>query len=165
MTAWTNSDGLKVKFGLDEAKKAKEGMIPSANGTDKTIEADIVGVDLTSSSAVLNGGGVPSVILPAGALIRRATLIPSVAFTSGGSATLNIGLNKVSDDTALDADGIDATIALTAIDAVGEQVACDGALVGGVALTADAYLVADYDTAAFTAGRAKLIIELVIPDA
>jgi hypothetical protein len=165
MTAWTNSDGLKVKFGLDESKKAKEGMIPSANGTDKTIEADIVGVDLTATSATLNGGGVHSVVIPAGALIRRATLITEVAFTSGGSATLNLGLKKISDDTELDHDGIDATIALTAIDAVGETVTCDGALVAGVALTADAYLVADYDTAAYTAGRAKLIIEIVMPDA
>lgn len=163
MTAWTNNDGLKVKFGLDEAKKAKEGMAPAANGTDKVIIADVVGTDLTSTAAALNGGGVPSVILPAGSLIRRATLITEVAFT-GSSSTLNLGLKKVSDDTELDHDGIDATIALTAMDAVGEQVACDGALVGGVALTADAYLCADYDTAAFTAGRGKLIIELVMPD-
>jgi hypothetical protein len=162
MTAWTNSDGLRVKFGLDESKKAKEGSQSGANGTDNLVIADVVGTDLTSASAVLNGGGVSAVVIPAGAILRRATFVTEVAFTSGGSATLNLGLAKF-DGTTYDADGIDATVALTAIDAIGETVTCDGALVGG-ALAYDCILVADYDTAAFTAGRGKLFIELIYPD-
>jgi hypothetical protein len=159
MTTWTNSDGLRVNFGLDEAKKARAGS-PMPAGAFKTYEFDIVGTELGSASAFINGSY--TVIIPAGAIVQNATLITEVIFT-GSSSTLNLGLAKINGDT-YDADGIDATIALTAIDAVGETVACDGALVG-VALAHDSVLVADYDTAAFTAGRGKLIVNVLIPDA
>ena len=86
----------------------------------------------------------------------------ATAFTSGGSATLGIGAYN-SAGSAIDADGIDATIALTAINATTKAVACDGALVGGAVMTgaADAYIKANYGTAAFTAGAAKLVITYI----
>jgi len=64
-----------------------------------------------------------------------------------------------------DADGIDATIALSAINAIGEHVACDGALVGSnAAFTAGTgdrplFVSCSYGTAAFTAGNADLVIK------
>ena len=91
----------------------------------------------------------------------------TTAFTSGGSATLTMGLwNDDGDGTysVYDADGIDATIALTAIDAIGDHVLCDGAKVGsGSGVLAgtgsrDLYVSALYATAAFTAGEAELAI-------
>lgn len=160
MPIWTNSDGLMVRLGLSEVDLARAGS-PAQSGIYKTIVADIVGTKMTSASALIEG--VPGVILPAGAIVQSAKFITEVIFT-GSSSTLNIGLAKAVDNSTYDADGIDATIALTAIDAVGETVTCDGALVG-VALAYNSVLVADYDTAAFTAGRGKLVIELLIPDA
>lgn len=98
--------------------------------------------------------------LPANSFIVKATLEVTTAFTSGGAATLTIGLVEP-DGTAIDADGIDAAIALTAIDAVGERVLCDGALVGALAGigTAAGQIIATFGTAAFTAGAARLIVE------
>jgi hypothetical protein len=99
--------------------------------------------------------------IPAGSYITGASLVVTTAFTSGGSATLNIGLYNAA-GTAIDADGIDATVAVADL-AANKAVACNGALVGGTATVgaADAYVSWDYDTAAFTAGAAKLVIEYI----
>ena len=68
------------------------------------------------------------------------------------------------DGTVVDADGIDATIALAAL-AANKAVACDGAAAGGTATVGanDVYIEAIYGTAAFTAGEAKLVIEYIEP--
>ena len=101
--------------------------------------------------------------IPAGSYITGAHLIVTTAFTSGGSATLTIGTYTQA-GAAVDADGIDAAVALAAIGA-DKAVACDGAAVGGTATVggADVYVEAIYGTAAFTAGEAKLVIEYIEP--
>lgn len=112
------------------------------------------------------------VAVPAGAIIQSCTLRVTEAFV-GATATLDIGwyyINSSGALTALDADGIDAAIAVTAIDAIGDTIVCDGALAGASALgdqlaeTASSYFVgASYNTAAFTAGEAELSIEWYMP--
>ncbi len=95
--------------------------------------------------------------IPANARIARATLRVITAFAGGTS--YNLGLSQ-SDGTVIDADGIDAAVALTAIDAIGDVVLCDGALVGtlvGIGSAAGQLLVAA--TGTFTAGKAQLEIE------
>ena len=61
------------------------------------------------------------------------------------------------------AQGIDVAIAVADINAIGEVVACNGSYVAGVTTvgSANAYVSLDYDTAAFTAGAAKLVIEYI----
>jgi hypothetical protein len=110
--------------------------------------------------------------IPANARIKTATLRVLVPFAGGTS--YNIGLNEP-DGTVIDADGIDAAIALTAIDAVGETVICDGELVqsftidatGGVTeapshlqptIGAEDGQVVIAATGTFTAGKAALEI-------
>lgn len=89
--------------------------------------------------------------------IVSATLRVITAFAGGTS--YNIGLNEP-DGTVVDADGIDAAIALTAIDAVGETVLCDGALVANTAgIGAADVQVVIVATGTFTAGKAVLDIE------
>ncbi len=98
--------------------------------------------------------------IPAGSLIKRADLVMTTAAT-GASSTLTIGTYNAA-GTAIDADGIDATIALTAIDADGDTVRCDGAhLTTGGYISANAYIGAIYGTAVFTAGVGKLYIEYI----
>jgi hypothetical protein len=101
-------------------------------------------------------------MIPAGAIIVNADLVITDAATSGGSATLTIGTYNAA-GTVVDADGIDAAIALTAIDADGDVVQCDGAQVSGVVTVGSApvYIGALYGTAAFTAGSAVLIVEYI----
>ncbi len=165
-TIYTNSDGLQIRFGTDEAQVARSGSVSPA-GAYKTFT-----YDLQWGATGSSGGYMPllaenslslnrtnAVALPAGWLLKSATLITEVAFTSAGSPVLDIGLSK-EDGTVIDEDGIDVAIAMTAIDAIGETVACDGALVGTV-LAFNSYLTVEVDTADYTAGRAKLIIELM----
>lgn len=92
--------------------------------------------------------------IPANARIKSATLTVVEAFAGGTS--YDIGLIQP-DGTAIDAAGIDDDVLLAAINAVGETVACDGALVGNTAGigTADAQLIVTA-TGTFTAGKARL---------
>lgn len=95
--------------------------------------------------------------LPANSRIIKATLRVHVAFAGGTS--YNIGL-KQADGTVIDVDGIDAAVALTAIDAIGETVICDGALVNNTAgIGTAAGVVEVAATGTFTAGKATLEIE------
>lgn len=92
--------------------------------------------------------------IPANSWIKEAQLRVHTAFAGGTS--YDIGLTEP-DGTAIDADGIDAAVALTAIDAAGETVSCDGALVGntaGIGAAAGQIVVAA--TGTFTAGKATL---------
>jgi len=156
--SYTNADGLRVLTGLDMAAEKAQGV--SASGMSQVLVMDItltaLGTSFGSSNIDLNNP-----YIPAGSLIKRADLVMTTAGTSGGSATLTIGTYN-SAGTAIDADGIDATVALTAIDAIGETVRCDGAhLTTGGYVAENAYIGAIYATAAFTAGVGKLYIEYI----
>lgn len=95
--------------------------------------------------------------LPANSRIIKATLRVLIAFAGGTS--YNIGVTQP-DGTAIDADGIDAAIALTAIDAVGETVLCNGALVNNLdGIGTAAGQVDIVATGTFTAGKAVLSVE------
>lgn len=159
MTVTANADGLNQAYGLDASKKGRGGAVKTF-GTLNQIKVLIDTAVQTNLTAGTTGAAVDprdGTVLPAGAIITKATFYTEVAFT-GSSSTLDIGLQKL-DGTELDYDGIDAAVALTAIDAVGEQVACDGALVGGVALTAAGIPYVKAGTAAFTAGRGVLVVD------
>ena len=162
---WTNDDGLNIKFGTERAVVSPSGAV-STMGDEAQAVFKITGTDVGSSDALLEAH--PTVGLPDGAHIISATLYVTTAFTSGGAATLSIGLwNDDGDGTysVNDADGIDSAVAITAIDAIGDHVACDGALVGSgaaaLAGTGDRplYPSVSYGTAAFTAGEADLVIK------
>ena len=95
--------------------------------------------------------------IPANARIISAT--PRVITAFAGGTSYDVGLYD-EDGNAIDADGIDDDILLAAINAVGETVVCDGALVGntaGIGTTAGQVVVAA--TGTFTAGKATLVIE------
>jgi hypothetical protein len=158
MATWTNSDGLEVRFGLDRTTENVTGV--TAVTPFKHIKHKIVGADLpdTDNGAV----DADAAFIPAGSVITRAFVYVTDEF-AGATATMDIGL-KVAAGTAISADGIDADIAVTALDALGDTIICDGAYIAdgdltGVRLTADAYISVSYETAAFTAGEAILVVE------
>jgi chitinase len=70
-----------------------------------------------------------------------------------------------SDGTEIDLDGIDVDIALAAINAVGERVICDGALVNGLqgigTAAGQVVVVESSGSNPYTAGKATLVIEYV----
>ena len=157
---WVNDDGLVVRFGTEQGTADKAGS-PRTAGDVSELVVKITGTDVPSTDAPVS----TQVGIPDGAYLMSATLYVSTAFTSGGAATLDIGLfNDDGDGTysANDADGIDAAIAITAIDADDDEIACDGALVGTtLAGTGDRplYVSYGYGTAAYTAGEAELVIQ------
>ena len=156
--SYVNADGLEVLTAGEQGTPAKRGT--SLSSQKKSLVMNITGTEVPSSVATPQDHDA---FIPAGSYITGAHLIVSTAFTSGGSATLTIGTYTQA-GAAVDADGIDAAIALAAIGA-DKAVACDGAAVGGTATVggADVYVEAIYGTAALTAGEAKLVIEYIEP--
>jgi hypothetical protein len=71
--------------------------------------------------------------IPANSFIVSATLRVIEAL-DGSTPTLTLGLQE-KDGTEIDNDGIDVAIAESAVDAIGETVLCNGALVAGLAGT------------------------------
>ena len=154
--SYTNADGLLVLTNGAAGTPADNGI---AEYGKKFLVVDIA--DATEIGTAAAAPAANDAFIPAGSYITGAHLVVTTAFTSGGSAALNVGLYTAA-GVAIDADGIDATVAVADL-AANKAVACDGALVGGTATvgTADAYVSWDYDTAAFTAGAAKLVIEYI----
>lgn len=157
--AWTNEDGLIVRFGTEKAEVNKTGS--TAENAHKTLVHKFTYADVadTDTAAV----GPNDAFIPAGSVITRAALYVTTAFV-GATAVLDVGL-KVAAGTNTDDDGILST-GIATIDAVGDVVIGDGALVlqetgdlTAVRFTADQYVMTTYDTAAFTAGEATLVIE------
>ena len=160
--SWTNSDGLVVRFGTDKGTEKNSGT--TEDGVHRTLVhkfafGDIANTDVTAADP-------ESPFIPADSVITRATLYVTTAFV-GATATLDIGL-KVAAGTNTDDDGIDGLIAVTALDAIGDTINCNGAYVAsvgnltGLRITADQYIMTTWDTAAFTAGAATLVVEYLL---
>lgn len=164
---WTNSDGLVVGFGTHTNDNDVAGVVGS--GAAKTMVVELK--DATALEAV---GSVTtasinpqSVMLPRGSRILEASFTVTTAFATSASGTLEIGTHSAAavDD---DPNGIDDAVAVTALDAVGATVACNGALVGGVttagaASTSDVHVTFAYGTGVFTAGAGVLTLRYIEP--
>lgn len=162
--SWTNPDGLVVYFGKRYTENDIAASVEPANGL-KTVIIHVRGEDIPASvaDAATLAADPRSVLIPAGAVIKSATLLVTETFT-GSSSTLDIGLTSNA-GVVSDMNGIDAAIALSALDA-NDLVKCDGALVfptAAAALATAQKVVFGYGTAAFTAGAAKLTVEYFEP--
>lgn len=157
MGTWTNNDGLYIRMGTDEATATLGGEFPTPVAGMHVAEVRITLTGLALTSSVMAN----TTIIPSGATIHKVEVIAETAATSGGSAALNVGLHRLDRTTAIDADGLVAALALTAIDTLGETSELHkgstgaGALIG-TELTNPGVIVADYDTAAYTAGEALI---------
>lgn len=156
---WNNADGLQVMYGTEQGRANRVGTVKTFGPRNSVkVVIDVVNSNLVSGTTGARVALVDNLVIPQGALITSARLTVLTAFTSSGSGTLDIGLAKL-DGTELDFDGIDAAIATSALNAVGKTVACDGALINGVALTAPGVAYIKAGTAAFQLGKAEVIIE------
>lgn len=159
--AWTNNDGLYIKYGAEEANVGGGGEY-RWNGPFTELEFDVQWNKLNAFGTVTILD--ETVRIPSGVILTYAEFEPTIGFTSGGAATISFGLYDTDRTTAYDEDGIDATIALTAIDAVGETVTCDGALVNTKLSNDTPCLVtATVGTANYTAGQGKLRLRYFVP--
>lgn len=121
MSAWTlgvNDDGLRIKFGTQEADKASGGF--SVTGGDhEYIEMDLDWTEMLSATTAIVGSvgnpGAFGVELPEGARLLKIETEVEEVFTNGGTlgtATVVLGTKKSSDrSTELDHDGLLTTAA------------------------------------------------------
>lgn len=153
MGTWLNSDGLYIKYDRNAAEmgKAHEFRHDGPYHVMELVLDDLT--ELADTSAIIDDNA----FIPKNARIERVDVVTETAVTSGGSAVLNVGLIRTNRSTALDADGLVAALAIASFNAAGETVnltagvTSAGALIGTTLANAG-LLVADYDTAAFTAG-------------
>ena len=154
--SWTNSDGLTVLMHEEQGVAKTNGV--TAVGIRKTLVWDIADATLLASA-----GAAPAAndaFIPANAVIVAAHIVVDAAFTTSASGALNIGLYNAA-GTAIDADGIDAAVAVSVL-AADDVVVADGILVGVANVgAANAYVDAWYSTGVFTAGSAKVVIEYI----
>lgn len=161
MGLWTNSDGLRVKLGTTEAEVGLGGEL-NKGGTFLEWEFVVNLASAADASALIPR--TDNIIFPVGFMLQEVEVTNETAAT-GTNATLNIGLVRQSDySTVYDVDGILAAAPRTDWDAVGETktyrvgVTGIGSAVGVPIATYPCVLVYDYETAAFDAGRIKVVV-------
>jgi hypothetical protein len=158
--AWYNSDGLYIRFGMEEATPGAAGEYRT-NGPQRMVEVDIPALSAIGAVAtptILDD----TVVIPKNAFIEKVEVfVETAADSAADNATLNIGLIRTDRTTELDYDGFITAGAQTTIDANGDQMeyiqgsTAHGALIG-TALAHNGYLTAGYGTAAYTAGAIKV---------
>lgn len=163
MGIWYNNDGLRIKLGVDEAKVTRGGEY-STMGEFREYEVRFGLTALATTEAIQAYG----VLVPAGFFIEEVEVVASVAATSGGSATLDVGLIRQNTTTTYDDDGLVAALALTAIDAAGEKTVLRVGSTGagafiGTTLANTGLITASYNTAAFTAGEVTVRVKGYVP--
>jgi hypothetical protein len=150
--AWLNADSLYLKRGVEKTVANKAGEYRF----DGPLHCEEVVINLTAvgtNSTILSD----VTAIPAGVRIEEVEVVVTTAAT-GATAVLNVGLIRTDRTTVYDADGFIAALALTAIDAAGEKTVLRVGSTGagafiGTTLANTGLLVADWDTAAFTAGQ------------
>lgn len=154
-----NKDGLLLKYGTDKATANIAGEY-HVDGPRHVIEATLTLTNVTAT----DGSYLVSdqVFFPKNARIEQVDVITETAATGSG-AVLNLGLIKTDLTTEIDYNGLLAAIAQTVMTPAGKttQVRTGDTYAGALLGTTTAftgYIVADYDTAAFTAG--KVIIRI-----
>jgi hypothetical protein len=163
MGTWTNSDGLRIKIGATEANVTQGGEY-NVTGQVHEVQVRFNLTSLGTATALLE----PGIIIPKGARIDSVEVVAETAATSGGAAALNIGLVRLDNTTAIDEDGLVAALALSTINVAGEKNVLTagttgaGALVGTTLANAGKF-VADYDTAAYTAGVVLATVKFYVP--
>lgn len=187
MGIWKNSDGLVLRFGVDEADEAIGYERSQMHDGEGVLEFVLNYTDLPgfadAASAIEDGyatGGRiinETIRVPEGIFIKSVEIITQTAWTSAASAmVLDIGLVKASDRTTeKDFNGFVAAITHTEINEATGVVPADsvndpgwvGALVGTVltsATTAGPWLLtADIGVATATAGKSVFRIHYFVP--
>jgi len=158
---WLNADGLYLEFGTTKPATDAAGDYKGF-GSNRVFE---VVLDLTTLTATAGATIISNNLRPMGPsmMIEQVEVYTETAATGTGAA-LNVGLIKQDRSTEVDFDGLIAALPLTSMDVLGEKTTLNvgstyaGALIGAKPTSTETglYLCADYDTAAFTAGKVRI---------
>jgi len=161
-TSWHNADGLYVKFGGDKGAATNAGNY-NVGGPYNVLEFKITGTTLTNTAAILSD----VVWLPDNCRVDQVQVIAETLMNSSGNgATLDIGLIKKDRSTAVGGgdDGLVAALPEASMDPAGDwqdvrighsQVGAD---IGTTITDGPAYITANWNTEAFTAGVIRVRI-------
>lgn len=152
---WINADGLLVKFGTEEGQTTSNGEYRTT-GPLRMVEYTLDLTTLGSSATVISYHS----LIEKNARIEKVEIEVFTAATSGGSATLNIGVKKTdySTDVGTADVGLVSALALSNINTAGQLVTLTAGSSGAGGLIGTTpgqvgVLTVKYGTAAFTAGR------------
>lgn len=157
MGTWMNNDGLFIKLGTSEAAQGVAGEYRTG-GPTRMDEVTLTMTSLTTGPAIVDD----NVFLPAGARIEKVEVVTTTAST-GATAVLNVGLMRTDRSTVTAAGGLVAAMPLATVDTAGETTVLTvgatsaGTLIGTTLANVN-YICADWDTAAFTAGKVLIRI-------
>lgn len=161
---WKNADNLYIKYGTAEGTPGHAGEY-EYDGPTRMVELTLDLTTVGSASAIVED----NVYWPVGARLEKVDVV-TITAAVGSGAVLNFGIARNSDrSTAIDADGFIAAIPTTSMDTAGETTSLTagstyaGALIGTTNPTYVGILVADYDTAAFTAGLVAIRLFWSVP--
>lgn len=166
--------GYMDNFGLYN-KVGPEVAIPEAAGEYNNLgplrEVEFIIPDLTvltTSDAVLKGAD--NFFFPTGVKIESVVIVTDTAATSGGSATLIMGLMQTDRITMIDATGVVNAVAVATLTAGSEQTYVKGTSgagtrvgTGAAATTLPAYITAKAGVAVFTAGAVRVRVRFYRP--
>lgn len=159
---WVNKDGLRVKFGIEEAEKAR---VTEVTGGSDTRVIEIV-VDSNNLPAVADNSVIidDSYVIPKGVVFQSVTITSSDAFTAG-TGTLNIGLTDADGGSnILDVDALVVAATVAELNAGGtNDSGWAGAGLFSLPLAEAAYLTWEVDTDPIVGGSATIRIEFSIP--
>lgn len=162
---WLNADGLYIKYGTDEAIVQTAGEF-DYEGPRRVIE--LVIPDLTKLT-VTNGGTILDDFteVPKGARIESVEIITETAVTGVG-AVFNLGFAHTDRVTLTDYQALVAAATTASLATVGAKATIVGGstfagTLVGTTTTYPALLTADYDTAAFTAGKLRIRVFYFFP--
>lgn len=153
--AYVDIGGLRQEWGVEQTVTSAGGEY-STLGDLRQIDIKLNLTQLTTTPTLIPGGA--NIFFPAGVRIEAVEIIVDTAGTSGGSATLDVGLQRTDLSTEIDYQAFVKAAAVATLTA-GQRLTITkggtavGDMVGTGTSTANVgYITANYNTAAFTAG-------------
>ena len=151
---WNNKDGIQVGFGRRDTRNIEAGSVEVKGQVRQLEQGVFFNVNNTGASA-------RKAVIPAGAIIKSATLVVKEAFASGTS--LAVGTIKTDGTSGAAGALVTATQGAVANLTLGAVLAGSGAAIG-TALASDLQVTYTL-TGTFTTGKASLLIEYIQPSA
>lgn len=151
---WYNADGLFIQYGTDEAKVVPGGDTNRQGESLQELSFKITATTITTTDTVVDY----NLIIPKGGRVHQVDIIAETLATSGGAATLNVGLQKTDHATSVSATGLVSALAMSGnLDSAGKLTRINVGSTGagskiGVTAAENDVISISWGTAAFTAG-------------
>lgn len=150
---WINNDGLRIKFGIEEAVAGNAGAFGEGVAGQRVIEAVIDLTEVGTAVAIVDfHAGIAR-----GSRVQKVEVLIDEIATSSGTPTLNVGFMGQDFTTVIDADGFVAAAPLADLDDTAVPLAGTGDLMG-TDLTAAGYITAQRTGGAYTGGKVRVKI-------